>query len=81
MDKHQILRECMDNMMLLTQLGLSIAVPPLLCLYAAGWLRDRLGLGAWILIPALVLGIASGLMGAWNLWKQAERRRNKRSGK
>lgn len=81
MDKRQILRECVDNVMLLTQLGTSIAVPPLLCLYAAGWLRDRFDLGLWIMVLALVLGVASGITSAWNLWKQTEQRRKKRNGK
>ena len=59
MDKHQILKECAENLALLTQLGLSVAVPPLLCLYAADWLRNRLNLGLWIMVIALLLGLGA----------------------
>lgn len=40
----------------LTQLGISVAVPPALCILGAVWLRNRFGLGLWVLI----LGIAVG---------------------
>ena len=33
----------MENLALLTQLGVSIAVPPILCLLAANWLRGKWG--------------------------------------
>ena len=61
MDKNQILKECMENLALLTQLGLSIAIPPLLCLYAADWLRNRLDLGLWVMAVALVFGLGGQL--------------------
>ena len=33
----------------LTQLGLSIVCPLLLCLLGAVWLRDRFGFGNWVI--------------------------------
>ncbi len=33
----------------LTQLGFSIVCPLVLCLFGAIWLRDRFGLGNWVL--------------------------------
>ncbi len=46
----------------LTQLGVSIVCPVVLCLFGAIWLRDRFGLGNWVLF----LGIALGLGGAFS---------------
>lgn len=46
----------------LTQLGLSIVCPLLLCLLGAVWLRDRFGFGNWVIF----LGIALGLGGAFS---------------
>lgn len=43
----------------LTQLGLSIAAPIVLCLLGAHWLCGR-GAGGWVYVPALVLGIGAG---------------------
>lgn len=44
----------------LTQFGLSVCLPPVLCIAAAVWLQDSFHLGAWI----VVLGIALGISGA-----------------
>lgn len=74
MDKHQILKECMENLALLTQLGVSIAVPPILCLLAANWLRGKWGLGLWIMIVALVLGLGGSASNVWKFWKQLKKR-------
>lgn len=48
----------------ITQLGLSVAVPPVVFIWAAVWLRDSLGLGGWIVAVGVlvgVLGAAGGL--------------------
>lgn len=79
MDNRQILRECAENLALLTQLGLSIAVPPILCLYAASWFRDRFSLGLWVMGVALVVGVGGGVMSAWRLWDIVQRRREDRA--
>ena len=41
----------------LTQLGISIAAPLALCIMGAFWLRNRFGLGAWVLIVGILLGL------------------------
>lgn len=41
----------------LTQLGISVAVPLALCILGAVWLRNRFGLGAWVLILGIGLGL------------------------
>lgn len=81
MDRHQILRECVQNLALLTQLGLSMAVPPLLCLYAADWIRNQLNLGLWIMVLALLAGIAGGVISVWKIWKMIEGRGEQRGKK
>ncbi len=47
----------------LTQLALNIAVPMLLFLWGAVWLRDRFGLGVWVLILGAVLGLCGAFGG------------------
>lgn len=42
-----------------TQLGLSLVIPLLLCLLAAGWLQRRFQLGNWILLVGLGLGLGA----------------------
>ena len=41
----------------LTQLGLSVAVPPAGFIMLAVWLRDRFALGSWIIWTGIVLGL------------------------
>ena len=81
MEKHRFLSEVAENLALLTQLGLSVAIPPLLCLAAAGWLRSRFDLGLWIMVVGLLLGIGGGMTSFWKLWKMIEKRQAKRRNK
>ena len=74
MDKRQILRECAENLALLTQLGISVAAPPLLCLYLADWLRDQFSLGGWIMAVGLVLGIGGSVTSVYRFWLMIRKR-------
>lgn len=47
----------------LTQLGLSIALPPAGCILLALWLRDHCGWGGWVLWAGIILGIAGTIDG------------------
>ena len=41
----------------LTQLGVCVAAPLTLCIMGAFWLRNRFGLGSWIVIVGIILGL------------------------
>lgn len=47
----------------LTQLGLSVAVPPACFIVLAVWLRDRFDFGQWIVWAGIVLGLVSAIDG------------------
>lgn len=47
----------------LTQLGLSVAVPPVLFVLLAVWLRDSQGWGAWVIWVGIVLGLYCSVNG------------------
>lgn len=57
--------EIMRGLSYLTQVGLSVASPMILCLLAARWLQSRFGWGGWVMIAALLFGLASGLVSLW----------------
>jgi hypothetical protein len=40
----------------MTQLGISVAVPLALCTIGSVWLRNRFGLGPWVLVVGIGLG-------------------------
>lgn len=57
----------------LTQLGLSVAVPPAGFILLAVWLRDRFNLGMWVMWVGIVLGIVGAVDGLRTSLKAMER--------
>jgi hypothetical protein len=56
----------MKNLNLLvwmTQLGFSVAFPPLCFILLASWLRNRWGWGSWVIWTAIALGIVCAIDG------------------
>lgn len=56
----------MENLKMLiwlTQLGVSVAFPLAGFILLAVWLRERFGLGFWVLILGIVLGFAGAIDG------------------
>ncbi len=49
----------LKNLAWLTQLGFSLAFPPVVCLAGAFWLAKRFSLGPWIFVAAIILGIGT----------------------
>lgn len=47
----------------LTQLGLSVALPPIGFILLAVWLRDRFSLGVWVIWIGILLGIVCAVDG------------------
>ena len=54
---------------LLTQLGLSIAAPPVLLVFLALALQRRFGWGGWAVPAALAVGLISSACGAVRLYR------------
>jgi len=46
-----------------TQLGLSVVIPPTGLILLAVWLRNRFGVGQWVLWAAIVLGLYCAITG------------------
>ena len=44
---------------LLSQFGFSVAMPPLLCIFAALFIQKKFGTGDWIIITAIITGLIS----------------------
>lgn len=47
----------------LTQLGLSVALPPVGFILLAVWLRNQFGWGIWVIWVAIVLGLYCAVTG------------------
>lgn len=57
----------------LTQLGLSVAVPPILLIWLGIWLRNDCGWGGWILWVCIILGGVLAIDGLRTSLKAMER--------
>lgn len=64
----------MQDLAWLTQLGVSVVAPPLLCAGAAWWLYARFGLPAWIMLPALILGFGGSAASIWGFYRYMQRK-------
>lgn len=53
----------LKNLIWLTQLGLSVAVPPVCFILLAVWLRIDHGWGGWVIWVGIILGIYSAIEG------------------
>lgn len=70
-------RAVLQNIGWLTQLGFSIACPMILCIMGALWLSRRFGLGSWVILAGVLLGLLSGISCFMN-FAQAMTRRARR---
>lgn len=57
----------------LTQLGISVAVPPATLILLAVWLRSRFQLGVWVIILGAVLGAVLAVDGLRQSLKSMDR--------
>lgn len=62
------------NISILTQLGLSLAMPLLLCLFLCQQLSLRFSLGEWVYIPGFFFGLGGSFMTAWKLFRSIMKR-------
>ena len=53
-------KDVLQGLSMLTQLGLSIAMPPVLCILFGLWAQRKWALGEWVVPVALLAGLVSG---------------------
>ena len=61
MKKNKEKTEILQGLSSITQLGLSVAVPPILCIFLALWLQKKFSVGDWIVPVCLAVGLISGI--------------------
>ena len=60
------------------QLGLSLLMPLLICLFACFLMVTRLSVGAWVYIPGFILGLGSSAMTAYKVYLQVMKKEEKK---
>ena len=67
-DKRKQMRDALRQLTYLSQLGLSLVMPLLMCVLLCCWLTTNFDLGGWIFIPGFILGLGSSCMTAWKFY-------------
>lgn len=63
---------------MVTQFGISVITPPVLCVLAAMWLKSRFNIGDWIMLAGILLGISSGVTSMINLIRYMSKEANRK---
>ena len=66
-------KEVMQNLAMVTQLGISMLAPIILCVFAGHWLDERFGFHSVIVL--LLFGIAAGVRNCYLKTAYSEKRR------
>ena len=53
-------KDILQGLSMLTQLGLSVALPPVLCILFGIWAQKKWGLDDWVIVVSLLAGLISG---------------------
>ena len=69
------------NLSILSQFGLSLAMPLLLCLFVAYQLREHFHLSYWIYLPAFFFGLAASFMTAYKFYLSVSEKEKKQETK
>jgi ABC-type dipeptide/oligopeptide/nickel transport system permease component len=72
----------LQNLTLLTQLGISLVTPPLVCIWLASYLQKKFSLGIWVMLVAIAVGLLASASTAYSFYKRYQvRNRKKDDGK
>ncbi|MDY3918662.1 MAG: AtpZ/AtpI family protein [Candidatus Limivivens sp.] len=63
-------KDVMRNIAMVTQVGISMLAPIVLCVFIGYWLDESYG---WsVTLPLLILGLLAGMRNTWMLLKQLQ---------
>ena len=55
---------------LISQVSISMLTPVFMMILFCTWLKDKYGLGNWVIIAGLLLGVGSGFSSIWTYVKR-----------
>ena len=71
------LSEILKHISMLGQLGLNIIIPIILCVLGCWLLTDKAGVGEWVFIPGLILGIGGAFMSGYKFYLSESKKAKK----
>ena len=70
--------EIFGQLAMIGQLGLSLIMPLLMCLFACYLLCSKLSVGAWVYIPGFILGLGGSMMTAYKVYLAVLKKESKK---
>lgn len=71
-------KETYENLMWITQLGLNLVMPILMCVLICWWLTEHHGMGEWGYIPGFFLGFGASIMSAYKMYQDVSEKERKK---
>jgi len=68
----------MRQLTMLSQIGLSLTVPLLICILLCSWLCNRFSLAGWIYLPGFFFGLGGSAMTAYKVYLAIMKQEKKR---
>ena len=65
------------NLALLTQLGLSLISPIIVCMLLCWWIIGKTGAGSWVYIIGIIAGFGASFMTAYKFYRATVRKHEK----
>lgn len=66
-------RGVVKGIAMVSQIGFLIVCPPIVMALLGYWLSSRFGLGSWVIILLLIVGLLSAASSAWSMIKSLDR--------
>ena len=63
----------LQKLLWLTQLGVSLVTPPLLCLFLGHLAQSKWGWGTWIMVAVILIGLAASACSAASFLRYCKR--------
>ena len=70
--------EIFGQLAMIGQLGLSLIMPLLMCLFACYLLCSKLSVGAWVYIPGFILGLGGSMTTAYKVYLAVLKKESKK---
>ena len=67
----------LSQFVMVGQLGLSLLMPLLICLFLCYLLITRFSVGGWIFIPGFIFGLGGSAMTGWKVYLSVTKKQNK----
>ena len=60
----------MKAVSIMGQLGFTLITPPLVMTLLGWWLQDRFGLGAWVMVLTMAIGLITSAVSAYQFYRR-----------